>query len=506
MKAMPSVAWSRRGAGLTGAAFWAFQAFACSSSKDEPAPTPQPGPQTSQWTMQGHDPGSTFTNPADKKITTGNAANLTELWAADVDGAPEGAVAVVGNRVYALTTVAVYAFDADTGDTAAPGAAHDGLWKQDGVIDNPDFAIGGTGSIAYDNGLVYFINGSKGYLFALDAKDGSIKWKTQYETHGAAGGWSSPIIAGNLVLIGNSSGVEITRPGPTDPKFRGSVVAFDKTTGDIKWQTYTASETEDGASVWATPSVDMENKLVFAPTGNNYTAGGEGSDSVFALNLDDGTVKWHKQATVGDVFTIFNSGGNPDADYGGNALVYDYDVGGTKRKLIGVGQKSGAFHAFDRLTGEEVWVHEHLAPGTAATPQLFNCGAFGGDRIIIAANYATSTEPGSEPSNGDGGNAVLFALDPATGDIIWERGLPAFSWGPTTIANGVAFVETGFRVEAVDIKDGTKLGEMSAVNATVAATPVVVNGRVYFGSGVQWLGGVAKSQTPNKIHAFALPK
>jgi polyvinyl alcohol dehydrogenase (cytochrome) len=455
--------------------------------------------------MQGHDPGSTFTNPLEKKITTANAGSLTGLWKAEIDGAVEGAVAVVGKRVYALSTVAVYALDADTGETVAPGgSAHDGLWRQDGIIENPDYTLGGTGSIAYDDGLIYFINGSKGVMFALDATTGSIKWKTQYEVHGAAAGWSSPVIAGNLVLIGNSSGVEITTPKDTDPKFRGSVVAFDKKSGELKWQSYTASETEDGASVWATPSVDIANKLVFAPTGNNYTVAGPGSDAIFAMDLETGAVKWQKQATVGDVFTIFNSRGNPDADYGGNALVYDYEVAGTPRKLIGVGQKSGAFRAFDRITGEEVWVHEHLAPGTAATPQLFNCGAFGGDRIIVVANYARSTAPGSEPSNGEGGTAVLFALDPATGDIIWERGLPAFSWGPTTIANGVAFVETGNRVQTVDIKDGTKLGEL-AVTATVSSTPVVVDGRVYFGSGVQWLGGVAKSETPNKIHAFALP-
>jgi polyvinyl alcohol dehydrogenase (cytochrome) len=484
-----------------------FQAVACSSSSDNKQTAPQTTPtaQANQWTMQGHDPGSTFVNPVEKKITTANAANLTEVWTADVDGTVEGSVAVVGNRVYALSTVAVYALDADTGEViASDGTPHDGLWRQDGIVENPDYTLGGTGSIAYDNGLVYFINGSKGVMFALDAKTGSIKWKTQYEVHGAAAGWSSPVIVGNLVLIGNSSGVEITTPKDTDPKFRGSVVAFDKTSGELKWQTYTASETEDGASVWATPTVDVENKLVFAPTGNNYTAGGTGSDSVFGMELETGNVKWHQQSTTGDVFTIFNSRGNPDADYGGNALVFDYEVNGAKRKLVGVGQKSGAYHAFDRLTGDEVWTHEHLGPGTAATPQLFNCGAWGGDRIIIVANYATSTAAGSEPQNGDGGTSTLFALDPATGDIIWERGLPAFSWGPTTIVNGVAFVQTGNRVETVDIKDGTKLGEL-AVSVTVSATPVVVNGRVYFGSGVQWLGGVAKSETPNKIHAFALP-
>jgi len=42
----------------------------------------------------------------------------------------------------------------------------------------------------------------------------------------------------------------------------------------------------------------------------------------------------------GDVFTILNPQ-SPDTDFGTNPILFEATIGGTTRKLLGAGQKSG---------------------------------------------------------------------------------------------------------------------------------------------------------------------
>lgn len=432
------------------------------------------GPATlsHDWTSLGNGPASTFHNKAETKITVANAAQLKVKWEKDINGLVQGAMSVVDGIVYAMSSSQAYAWDAETGNE---------LWT---TAEDRGY-IGITGSVAVDDGLIYFI-AAAGTMYAIRTSDGSEAWKTQYDTNQASGGWSSPIIVGDKVIIGISSGGEIFDQ-PDTHTFRGGVAALDKKTGAVKWIGYTASEAENGCAVWATPSADVENGLVFAPTGNNYSgAAGPGSDALFAFDLETGAKKWSHQFYEGDVFAVFASNGNPDFDLGANAVVFDATVDGTPRKLVGVGQKSGDFHVRDRLTGEEIYSVK-LGGGSASPPMgAFNSGAWDGERLVILEN-----EPGT------GGK--LFALDPATGDTLWSRPTGPVGWGPVSVANGVGFATRGKDIEIFDVKTGDKLHEILTVG-TIASTPVVSNGGVYFGSGVAWFGATSA----NKVYALGL--
>jgi polyvinyl alcohol dehydrogenase (cytochrome) len=461
----------------------ALGAAACSSHSEGDKPAAQQGTGgnggggngagTADWHMLGHGPESTFHNKAETKINVGNVGTLRVKWEKDINGLVQGAVSVVDGVVYAMSSSQAYAWNAETGEQ---------LWT------TPEGNyIGITGSVAIDDGLMYFI-GAAGTMYALDIQTGAEVWQKQYDTNPASAGWSSPIIVGNKVIIGISSGGEIFNQEPTHT-FRGGVAALDKKTGDVLWIAYTASEAENGCAVWATPSADVENKLVFAPTGNNYSgAAGPGSDSLFAFDLDTGEKKWSHQFTEGDVFAVFATNGNPDFDLGANAVVFEATIDGTERKLVGVGQKSGDFHVRDRLTGEEVWSVK-LGGGSASPPMgAFNSGAWDGERLVVLENNPS-------PRNG-----ILFALDPATGDTIWSRETGAVGWGPVTIANGVGYNSRGHFMEAFDVTNGAKLFEIETPG-DISSTPVVSDGSVYFGSGVAWLG----AGSANKVYALTLP-
>ena len=64
--------------------------------------------------------------------------------------------------------------------------------------------------------------------------------------------------------------------------------------------------------------MDDDLGLVYATTGNNYTdAPGPTSDSIFALDLQTGALRWTRQVSQGDLFTLPAPRG-PDSDFGTN--------------------------------------------------------------------------------------------------------------------------------------------------------------------------------------------
>lgn len=174
-----------------------------------------------------------------------------------------GTPVVVGDIVYVGGADGIYAIDANDGSQ---------IWKF-----SESHSASGTGSsLAYENGILYFNAGSGGYAVALDVSGAKpkIKWEQQYETFPNIVGFSSAIVIDDLVVFGDSSvDNKLDANGP----FRGAVVALHKDTGRIAWKTNTASETEDGCSVWGSVAIDPVEKIAYAPVGNNYNTAGEGS-------------------------------------------------------------------------------------------------------------------------------------------------------------------------------------------------------------------------------------
>ena len=451
-------------------------------------PTSQPEAREGGWPMLGHDLSSSFHNPDESLLSTANVTELDKAWELEARGSVNGTAALAGDRVYVLAGDAAYALDAATGEL---------LWE------NSD--VGGTSSPTYSDGIVYVTDRAPATLHALDADDGSELWQAEIDPHPEAAGFSSPVVAGELVIVGSSSTEEFSASG--DATFRGGVVAFDRGTGAEVWRHYTVEPPFNGVAVWSSVSVDMEAGVVFGSTGNNYTGdASDTSDSIFALELETGELVWNTQLTEGDVFTISNPR-SADTDFGTNPILFDATIDGELRTLVGAGQKSGMFWALDREGGELLWSRQ-VSDGSALIGGVFNNGAFDGERLIMAGNNGTSDGPGSEPANGesspfggaDVGTSVLMALDPADGGILWERQLPAWVWAPITIANGVGFVSAESELQAFDVATGGKLFAFKT-GGTITSGASVAGGRVFFGSGLTYLGTAAG----DTFHVLALP-
>lgn len=441
--------------------------------------------EKSEWPWLGQDLASTYNNAGETKLNTDNVGRLAPIWETKRYGNVNGAAAVVGDVVYVQSFDGTFAIRASNGEQ---------IWANTNVT--------GTSSPTYDNGQL-FVNDTAAVLHALNAKDGKEQWKAKIDPHPQASGFSSPAVFGSYVVVGSSSSDEVVNTTETST-FRGSLVAFDRVIGQELWRHYTAEPPYSGVGIWSSPSIDPETHIVYATTGNNYTGEASNrSDSIFAVRLETGGLIWSTQLSQGDVFTVAHAN-SPDSDFGTNPILYDAKVNGVTRKFVAAGQKSGTFWALDRLTGAVVWSRE-VSGGSSMIGGMLNNGAYDGSHILLSGNLGTSTGPGSEDSNGESIpvftplTSRLMALDAATGDIVWERQLPAWVWAPITVANGVGFVAYEKQLQAFDVRDGKKLFNYRT-EGTITSAPVAVNGAVYFGSGLTYIVGY----NDRTVHALAV--
>lgn len=436
-------------------------AAACSESGFDAA-----APPADEWTFLGQNYSSTYTNHGESVLSTSTVSQLQLDWHFIPQGTVNGAAAVVNGVVYVMSGARLYALDPATRTV---------LWENTNVA--------GTSSPTYDNGRL-FVQTTRGEVASIDAATGVEDWRADVDPHPLSIGFSSPLVFERFVVVGSSS-IEETAAA-NNATFTGSMVAFDRDTGDELWRFYTAVLPINGASIWSSPSLDPDLRLVYGSTGNNYTEiAGPTSDAIFALDVDTGALRWLTQLTEGDVFTILNPM-SEDTDFGTNPILFDAVVGGTSRKMLAAGQKSGVFWGLDRETGEVVW-STAVSGGSALIGGFLNNGAYDGQYILAAGSTGRSTAPGSEePPPGSNRRSRLVALDPATGGVVWERQLPGWVWAPITSANGVGYVAVDNTIQAFDTQTGQKLYSFETPG-TISCAPVAAEGRLHFGSGISYI-------------------
>jgi polyvinyl alcohol dehydrogenase (cytochrome) len=385
---------------------------------------------------------------------------LRETWRFDTsDGDITGVPVVAGGTLVVGTSGgSIIALDSVSGKVR---------WTRD--IDQP---INGSAAIVAAPGtnaagrvFVPVARPHRPHLLALDLADGSTLWDTVLDTQTDSDVYGSPVVWGRTVFIGVSGyygEFSLTRG---DVNVRGSVVALDTGTGALRWKTYTVPPGRDGGAVWSTPVIDTATGRLFAGTGNAYhDPAAPTTDAILALDAARGTLLDHYQATPGDSWTLAEPTG-PDFDFGASPNLFTAPDG---RKLVGNGQKSGIYWAFDRETLDPVW-QTQVGPG-AASGGILGSTAFDGRRIY-------------GPVNSLGAGATVWSLTRG-GDLRWrEHETGPVNYSPVAVANGVAYI-TDFTmvVSARDAATGAVLAKLP-LDAPTFAGVSVVGGAVYAATG-----------------------
>jgi len=392
--------------------------------------------------------------------------------------------------------------------------------------------------------------GPGGNLLAYDKNTGALLWRTTLDSNASTVITQSATVHGNRVYVGVASleeGVAGLVPGYVCCSFRGSMLALDVNTGQILWKTYMVPDGYSGGAIWgSSPAIDTKRGQIYVATGNNYsvpqavldcvTAAGSDPgavraclpannliDSIMALDLNTGAVRWSTAALPYDAWTVGCLGffgpptncpepAGPDFDFGQAPALFTVTPAGNgkPRDLVGAGQKSGQYWALDPDTGAVQWVTQTGPGGTAGGLQW---GSAADGKRVYTANANSDLKPWPTASGATTG--MWSGLDAVTGAILWQTRPPhgGGTSGPATTANGVVF---GCTIDRSHFAHQDDPGFMYALNAATGAVlwefasggsclsgAAISNGNVFWGSGY---GNFGFGGTPNnKLYAFQLP-
>ncbi len=491
---------------------------------------------SASWTSVGQGVTNLRSQPAETILSPSSVNKLAVKWtfttAADVTATPT----VANGFVYFPDAAGnLYALNAATGSLVWSHTISSYVHMAN-AISRVSPAIYNSELIVGDNLSATEVHDGA-HLFAVSQKDGSLLWSTQVEANQAAIITGSPVVYNNVAYVGVSSLEE----GLTEQKgyacctFRGSIVAVNATTGAKLWQTYMTPDNSgkpdqySGAAIWSPPAIDVERKLLFTATGNNYsvpssveacesaaiaahnttkrcTVSTDMFDAVVALNLNTGAPVWWQRPSTYDAYNLSchlspvgSNCPNPDGA--------DYDFGGGGPNLlanvVGAGQKSGSYDVFDAAKGKYIW-SVPLGPGGPLGGILWGT-ASDGSRIFISESNSAKTS--WTLASGQVVNWGFWnALDSKTGKILWQtpeptKGTSAISSMST--ANGVVYVgslDAAGHMYAINAATGALLWSFAS-GGSVLGAPSIVDGVLYWGSGYNRFGGSGN----NKLYAFSIP-
>lgn len=408
-------------------------------------------------------------------------------------------------------------------------------------------------SVVVTDDLVIVGDRAGANLIAAKRTTGERVWITKLDQHPAALITGSPVLYDGVVYVGTSSleGMRFLRDRNYRTSFIGMMVAVDAASGRILWKTPTMPDNGGALDSWAggavisVPAVDAATGTVFFTTDHHYqmpahvlaqlqaapnnwdrTAFPDDfrASSVIAVDLHTGAVKWSFFGSGLDVWEMV-CGEYPDAgfpfpvhdigrpagaerivpppsDYlnwsfaAGSPQIFDVEIDGQPRHLVGVAEKSGVYWAFDAVTGDVVW---HRVIGPWSEPGGLTWGAaWDGKRLYVALTNLEHV-----PHQLKGGALTTAgswaALDPSTGEILWQVAEPngAAVYAAPVVANGVVFgasmATTGEQMFALSAETGDILWRFAS-GGSVAAHPAIADGKVYWGSGFRLFGGVGNDQ------------
>jgi lanthanide-dependent methanol dehydrogenase len=538
-------------------------------------------PEDGQWLSVQKD----FANTRYSGLSQINLSNIDQLKASTTFSTGflnghEATPLVVGDTMYLVTPFpnVLYALD-----LKQPGGATKWVYRP-----NPDPAAQGVACCdvvnrgeAYADGKV-IINTLDNHTIAVDAATGKEVWNTKLgDINKGETMTMAPFVVKDKVLVGNSGG---------EMGVRGWITALDVKDGHVVWRAYTTGPDADvligprfkpfypmdqgtdlgvkswppdawkigGGTVWGWISYDPETNLIFYGTGNpgpwnpdQRPGDNKWTCALFARDADTGEARWAYQIGPHDLF-----------DYDGinESILLDLELGGRKRKVLVRPERDGYVYVIDRTNGEVLSAnpfayinstagvdlktgrlrevpekHPHMgkvvrnicpaAPGAKDwQPSAFSprtgliyithqnlCMDFEGAEAnyiagtpYVGANVKMYTGPG-------GHRGEVTAWDPVAGRAVWKlkENFPVWSGALATAGDLVFYGTMDGWAKALDARTGTERWKFK-VGSGIIAPPMTYRGPdgkqyIAFLSGVGgWAGAVVSADLDPRDATAAL--
>lgn len=492
----------------------------------------------SAWPSAGQNLGNTRYQNQSGGISVASVPRLAVKWEVNTLGDVSATPAVDGKRVYFPDWGGyLSAVDRKTGAlawqvsiAAVTGVPYDKA-RATPVIIGDKLIVGTQGSVLVPGG------GAGGKLIAFNKNTGATLWMTTLDTHPAAIVTQSATVHGNRVYVGVASMEEALAglvPGYPCCSFRGSMLALDVDTGAILWKTWMAPTGYSGNAVWgSSPAVDPKRGQLYIATGNNYSVpaavlacvaaagsdtvaqracigAGDYFDSIVALDLASGAIRWATTALPFDAWTVscipfLGDGSNcpspagPDYDFGQAPALFRTANG---VESVGAGQKSGQYWALNPDTGAVRWSTQAGPGGTAGGLQW---GSAVDGKRVYTANANSNQASWKLPAGNYVTSGMWSGLDALTGQLLWQvaPSMGGGTSGPVTTTNGVVFgcsLDSLGHMYALNAATGAELWRFASGGSCLSGA-AIAGGELFWGSGYGNFG----FGTPNfKLYAFEL--
>jgi PQQ-dependent dehydrogenase (methanol/ethanol family) len=317
---------------------------------------------SNEWPMYGGDYANTRYSSL-TQINTGNVNKLRMAWMRSLGSleSQEATPIVVGDTMYVSTSTGpryVFAFNAKDGTLK---------WKYEPELPN-DFAATvccglDSRGVAYANGKV-FVTRLDAKMVALDANTGKQLWSVTVADYKAGHAITSPpVVYKDLVVTGYAGG---------EYGVRGAVQAYKQDTGALVWKTYTIPATGEpgndswkgdswktgGGSTWYVGSYDPALNLVYWGTSNagpwgGHTRSTDNSQYGQYTNLHTAS-QLAFNGDTGKLVWAYQMTPADVWDYDGvnEAVLADLNIGGQKTPALMKADRNGFFYVLNRQDGK----------------------------------------------------------------------------------------------------------------------------------------------------------
>jgi alcohol dehydrogenase (cytochrome c) len=430
------------------------------------------------WLLHGRTYDNQRFSPL-KQITADNAKslNLVALVQTGMTASFETTPIVVSGVMYLTTPIVnskmlIIAINAVTGER---------LWDVTYNLGPFQICCGPVNrGVAIGYGRVYVVT-LDDHLLALDATNGNTVWDTTIDS--APNGYTetlAPQIFDGMVIVGSAGG---------EWALRGFVAAYDAQTGKQRWRwmstdpkTYSGDSWQGGgAMVWTTPAIDAQLGLVIFSTGNpnpdldgsNRRGDNLYSDSIVALDVHSGQLKWYYQEVAHDVW---------DYDAVSNVVLFDVHQNGATIPAAAEAGKVGWVFIVDRRTGKLIRKSD---PYVMMSKNMFTTPTAAGVDMLPGANGGAEWSPPAYSPQTH--YLYILAMDQlmrfTTKPVPSVAGLIRLGSAFTNVAPGA--IQDGPFV-ALDVETGKIAWQYKAPQPLIGGALATAGNLVFMGEGNGW--------------------
>jgi glucose dehydrogenase len=473
-----------------------------------------------EWPLANHDYGNNRVATG-STIDSSNVSNLKVAWTQELKGTAEWGASsgnpVISDGITYFEDLAsnIYAVKLDSGDL---------VWETD--YGHQIFGPSGPG-IGY--GKLFTLSAIDRYS-ALDLKTGKEIWLYNSGTEEPAGSFQ-PYVFDHQVYVANQaapSGKGQTIFTSYQGGSSGVATLLNPDNGKTTWTFQVVEEgfwghpeVNSGGGLWFPPAIDTETGVSYWGSGNPSPVPGiKGwpngtsrpgpnlyTNSLIALDHHTGKMVCYNQVKPHDLFNL---------DFQVSPMLVHASINGSDTKIVVGSGKLGIVYGFDPNTCKTLWktpvgLHQNddlqelpldrsttwVAPGawggvetpmafadntvyaaTANLPSPYNATAFDAETPMQALNRS---EGGTLMNNG---TADVYALDAATGEVLWKQSFNKPIFSGVTVVNDLLFFATwDGTVYALSRQDGSTVWQWQAPGGT-NSWPAVAGDTIVWGFGL----------------------